>query len=100
MSKKRVSKKRTGTKKPERSWVITLILAPIMLLIGFGAGYLLRPTIGEQSPVASEGTERPAPTAQAAARDTVDTAAVTSQVRHFLGDPGAPVTMIEFGDFQ
>ena len=94
------------------SWA-TPIVGLVMLLFGLTGGYFLRPM------VTASPTETPAPTADTAAapqqqqqqqpqqaNQPTDAerealmAALLPQVRHFKGDPNAPITLIEFSDFQ
>jgi len=74
-----------------------------MLLIGFGAGYLLRPLINAEPPQVITATPGPTQTRSAEASPTsqaISEVTAESLVRHWLGDPAARVTMIEFSDFQ
>lgn len=93
------------------SWA-TPIVGLLMLVVGLLAGYFIRPLIplpGQaETPVAAAPTNTP-PTespaqAAAATQPPVDLQEVMdllkSQVRHYKGDPNAPVTLIEFSDFQ
>jgi len=83
------------------SWT-TPIVGIIMLIIGALAGFYARPTVLGQLP------QNPTEQSSVAAIPTEDRseaqqklmASLTPKVRHFLGDPNAPVTIIEFGDFQ
>jgi hypothetical protein len=94
------------------SWA-TPIVAVLMLAIGLVGGYFGRPLIASQTQ--SEDLAAVQPTAQesvmtqspAAAQPTVDDASrqqvmdfIVSQTKHFKGNPEAPITMIEFSDFQ
>jgi hypothetical protein len=102
-----------GEKKPALTIVIqswaTPIVGAVLLVIGLLGGYFGRPLIenGKQT------TTRTA--APAVAQPTVATSNVSipeftsadelmdylvSQAVHFKGDADAPVTMIEFSDFQ
>jgi protein-disulfide isomerase len=85
-----------------QSWW-TPALAVIMLVVGLMAGYFGRPLIDKSS--GRNGGVADAPTAQPTA--TVDPEqvkqvmdSVISQTTHFLGDPNATVTLIEFSDYQ
>jgi hypothetical protein len=93
-----------------------------MLVVGLAAGLLLRPLLtptggrttaegGEPDPGAA-GPVAPAATVtltgplaaaeatQRAAQGQALMAQVVANTRHFKGDPAAPVTLIEFSDFQ
>ena len=91
-----------------QSWA-TPIVGAVLLVIGLLGGYFGRPLIEN----GKETTTRTA--APAVAQPTVATSNVTipevgsaeelmdylvSQAVHFKGDENAPVTMIEFSDFQ
>lgn len=82
------------------SWA-TPIWGVVMLVIGLVAGYYARPLMATPS---SSGTTA----SNQASGDTQDPAASqaalmeagVAQTRHFKGDPDAPVTIVEFSDFQ
>lgn len=84
-----------------QSWA-TPIVGIVMLVIGALAGFYARPTVlgqlpqnaAEQSPVAAIPTEDRSEEQQQLM------AALVPKVRHFIGDSNAPVTIVEFGDFQ
>lgn len=93
-----------------QSWA-TPIVGVFMLVIGLFAGYFGRPLIAaEQTPVpveesaSTDAGDLPAvvPTTDAdrAAQQQEMMSAVMERTRHFFGDPNAPVTLIEFSDFQ
>jgi len=93
----------------------TPVLAIIMLVVGLLAGYYARPYVSARFPEmagttseevtspteAIAGTPAPTvdPTQVAESRDQMMTFLV-GQARHFIGDENAPITMIEFSDFQ
>ena len=87
----------------------TPIVAAVFLIIGLLGGYLLRPALsGDKSTAevivqptvqAVEPTPSLDPVAAQATRESVMVTLV-SQAKHFRGDENAPVTMIEFSDFQ
>ncbi len=89
------------------SWA-TPIVGALMLVVGLLGGYFARPLLAPQSPaiVASPSTGAASSSDVSASpqNQTSDPkelmAFVVSQTRHFKGDPNAPVTMIEFSDFQ
>lgn len=83
------------------SWA-TPIVGIIMLVIGSLAGFYARPAVLGQLPQ-SASKENPAvvvPTADQSEAQQQLMASLIPKVRHFLGDPNASVTIIEFGDFQ
>jgi hypothetical protein len=86
--------------------VATLITG---LLVGILVGYAGRPLVTPKPPspplVTSESSANPPatnnanpPASNPSSATLMD--AVVAQTRHFEGDPNAPVTIIEFGDFQ
>ena len=94
--KNRLPSRRRSQSKKVRLWSVTLIGITILfigLLIGFSKRPLLTLQDQESAPVLealdSEEQRR---------KSLVQT--VTAQTRHFKGDPDAPVTILEFSDFQ
>jgi hypothetical protein len=83
------------------SWA-TPIVGFLMLVIGLLGGYFIRPAV---SPLLSQATLTPTASVEA---DSGETGAgqpglkdyVVAQTTHFMGDENAPVTVIEFSDFQ
>lgn len=89
-----------------QSWA-TPILGILMLVIGLLGGYYGRPILeAGRIPSASSSNSPsgvvtiPTPEADLAAQQQALMEAVVSETRHFKGDPDAPVTIIEFSDFQ
>jgi len=92
-----------------QSWA-TPVIGIIMLAIGFLGGYFSRPFLSDDpSTVAVEGAaseiddlQIPSPTAdpERAAQQQELMNALVERTRHFRGDADAPVTIIEFSDFQ
>jgi hypothetical protein len=87
----------------------TPIVGVVMLVIGLLGGYAGRPLIAPSpTPTATSVPATPVAAAPpAAAQPTPDPeilkqvmASLIPEVRHFKGDPKAPVTIIEFSDFQ
>ncbi|GAB4521419.1 MAG: hypothetical protein Fur0018_01900 [Anaerolineales bacterium] len=95
------------------SWA-TPIAALAALLIGLAGGYFFRPyagntTGGSDAPAAAIATAEPidpqaalpaTPPADIEARRQALMDALIAQTKHFLGNPDAPVTILEFSDFQ
>ena len=84
-----------------QSWA-TPIVGVVMLIIGLLGGYYYE---GPSIRSAEEQAAVPRINAPAQAEGTGTgnekmMAYLVSQTRHFKGDPNAPVTLIEFGDFQ
>ena len=83
-----------------QSWA-TPIIALLMLVIGFFAGFYLRPggaAVQQPAAVAQVSTPEQPQTDPAANEQLMSF--LTSQERHTLGDPDAPVTIFGFSDFQ
>lgn len=83
-----------------QSWA-TPIVGVVMLIIGLFGGYYGRPLVGD------DGDQAVVPQAIAPAQPQGSEVSneelmdyLNSQVRHVMGDPDAPVTIVEFGDFQ
>ena len=89
------------------SWA-TPIVGGLMLFIGLLGGYFGRPLLQPQPPVitttSQPGVVSPTEAPASPQTQTVDPeelmAFVISQTRHFKGNPDAPVTIIEFSDYQ
>lgn len=84
-----------------QSWA-TPILALVMLVLGLVVGFVGRPLVESQlapSPTAAVQAEAPAAGDTAAQRDQI-MADFIAQTVHFMGDDNAPITIIEFSDFQ
>jgi len=90
------------------SWA-TPIVGVVMLLMGLIGGYFLYPVVKSafvaaptevaSADVQSSQTEAPQPTVDPATRQQLMDYLVP-QVKHFKGDANAPITLIEFSDFQ
>jgi hypothetical protein len=85
------------------SWA-TPIVGLVMLILGLFGGYYVRPLLSPQSEQTDVSLR-----SQPSAQDGAGTGGASnpqlmeylvSQARHFRGDENAPVTLIEFGDFQ
>lgn len=83
------------------SWA-TPIVGLIMLVIGLAGGYFGRPLLTPEASLPEALPTAPAVSlpdeAPQSAEEMMDFLA--GQVRHFKGDANAPVTIIEFSDFQ
>ena len=97
---------------PKTGWLgstlnITLIL--LIFMVGLFAGFAGRPFLDNMAGLDSRtqtaanaigiGGEAVAPAQPAPVAGSAIAAATLPNVRHFLGDPDAPVTLIEFSDF-
>jgi hypothetical protein len=84
-----------------QSWA-TPIVGLAMLIVGLFGGYAIRPMINAQSepPDVSLRGQQSSQDGAGAASNPQLMEYLVSQTRHFRGDPDAPVTLIEFGDFQ
>ena len=99
-----------------QSWA-TPIVGLLMLVLGLVGGYLLYPQVSArlmgELPVAAAPTAAAPPEVSASGSEPTAAppepsdadrqemmAFLVDQTRHFRGDPGAPVTIIEFSDFQ
>jgi hypothetical protein len=94
-----------------QSWA-TPIFSALMLVLGLLGGYFLRPWLEDKlNPIPTRTAAQEVTQPTAAAVDTgvtipqVNSAEelmdyLVSQAVHFKGDENAPVTMIEFSDFQ
>ena len=98
----------------QRAW-LTPVLAIVMLVVGLFLGYMGRPFVqpllaGSAGATQQAGTEQ-AGTQQAELPSVNPTLApgeptptlmefLVSNTQHFKGDANAPVTMIEFSDYQ
>jgi hypothetical protein len=89
------------------SWWIPIV-GVVMLLVGLVGGYFLRPLVPvaqtgspTQNPgeVSSVQTQAPQPTMDPETRKQLMDYLLPN-VKHFQGDANAPVTLIEFSDFQ
>lgn len=85
-----------------QSWW-TPALSVVMLVVGLLAGYFGRPLIVKSTPTAEPVAAITTPTVdatQAAGRAKQVMDSIISATTHFQGDPNAPVTLIEFSDYQ
>jgi uncharacterized protein involved in exopolysaccharide biosynthesis len=94
-----------------QSWA-TPIVGIVMLVVGLFGGYYLRPVLlptstsvalVEETASSDAGDAPntiPTPDTERAVQQQELMTAVVERTRHFRGDPDAPVTIIEFSDFQ
>jgi hypothetical protein len=82
-----------------QSWATPLV-GVVMLIIGMLGGYYGRPLIGDTKEQAAVPRVVAPQQSQEGAGDAEMMTYLISQARHFRGDPDAPVTLVEFGDFQ
>jgi len=85
-----------------QSWA-TPVVGILMLVAGLLGGYFGRPLVARQAPEPTAQVAAAAPTAASSSQspDSGELMRVISeQTRHFIGSEEAPVTIIEFSDFQ
>jgi protein-disulfide isomerase len=81
--------------------LITILVGMAMLLAGVLLGYFGRGQFGPEAQAAnSTATAQAGVSATQAAANAEVMKFLTEKTRHFKGDPNAPVTIIEFSDFQ
>ena len=84
----------------KRNWPM-IVIGAAMLVVGMVLGYLGRGVVGPEA-IAAKGTAS-AVAAAIQTRASVNKEVMTMLIgatRHFKGDANAPVTIIEFSDFQ
>jgi len=91
------------------SLLVPFVVGVVMLGIGLLAGYFGRPLVNPEPTTAlavasaDSGNQAAARSASPAVPDSSGPAlmdGVITRTRHFKGEPSAPITIIEFGDFQ
>jgi protein-disulfide isomerase len=87
-----------------QSWG-TPIIGLLMLVVGLLAGYYSRPLLSPQAAGSAAGRGTASPSASPVGENvTAQQAALMQEMvaktRYFKGDPNAPVTVLEFSDFQ
>jgi len=89
--------------------IVPFVVGVVMLGIGLLAGYFGRPLVNPEPTTAlavasaDSGNQAAARSASPAVPDSSGPAlmdGVITRTRHFKGEPSAPITIIEFGDFQ
>ena len=86
------------------SWA-TPIIGVVMLLVGLTAGYFGRPFINNVNPSETSLATQEQANGQVSQEESPASTPtlmeyLVGQTRHFKGDQNAPVTLIEFSDFQ
>lgn len=83
-----------------QSWA-TPIVGVVMLIVGLLGGYYGRPLIrtGSEQVVIPSAIQPAQPQGLGSGNEELVNY-LNSQIRHVMGDPDAPVTIVEFGDFQ
>lgn len=86
------------------SWA-TPIVGIVMLVVGLAAGYFGRPYLASLKPVETQAASQEQTSGQVSQEQSPASTPtlmeyLVGQTRHFQGDQNAPVTLIEFSDFQ
>jgi protein-disulfide isomerase len=86
------------------SWA-TPILGIVMLVVGLAAGYFGRPYLPSLKPAGTQAASQEQTSGQVSQEQSPASTPtlmeyLVGQTRHFQGDQNAPVTLIEFSDFQ
>jgi hypothetical protein len=98
-----------GSTKTQNNLWVTLLVGLAMLLIGVLVGFfgrsLVTPQAASETSVAAADTGNTSAASEASQPASAPSAAalmdtVVAQTRHFKGDANAPITIIEFSDFQ
>jgi hypothetical protein len=90
-----------GVESPLKRIFPIIVVGIAMLLVGIALGYIGRGTYGPEA-IAAKATSSAVAVAiqtRAATNKEVMTM-IIGETRHFKGDANAPVTIIEFSDFQ
>jgi protein-disulfide isomerase len=86
------------------SWA-TPIIGIVMLVVGLAAGYFGRPYLANLKPAETQAASQEQTSGQVSQEQSPESTPtlmeyLVGQTRHFQGDQNAPVTLIEFSDFQ
>jgi hypothetical protein len=79
--------------------LLAALVAVLLIGVLVGCGSLPQEMPQSVSPTPTSPVGPVTPSSSDIATPTIGDA-VAAQTRHFIGEPGAPVTIIEFGDFQ
>lgn len=85
-----------------QSWA-TPIAALVMLIFGLVGGFFLRPVVLPERVMVTEIVNPVQPTSAAVATNPNSgeiMLVVMQQTKHFIGNENAPVTIVEFSDYQ
>ncbi len=83
------------------SWT-TPIIGLVMLIVGLAGGYFGRPLLERKSAAAPAAATVSTPSASQEQNPNAEAlmAQVVASTRHFKGNPNAPVTIVEYSDYQ
>jgi hypothetical protein len=98
-----ISEEESIAEEPKRrpTWLIIAAIGIAALVIGALLGYNLRPIVGPEARASKATAAAQAVAVQTqAAQNQEMMKVITGQVRHWEGDANAPVTIIEWSDFQ
>jgi amino acid transporter len=94
------SKERMPVLKERSTWFI-FIVGLVMLLFGIFLGYYGRPLVGPEARTAMRtGTAQAVAVKTQVAANKKIMEYLSGKLQHFQGDTNAPVTIIEFSDYQ
>lgn len=83
-----------------KGWLVAVV-GIVALIVGLGLGYLGRGTFGPEAQAAhgtSTAVSAAVQTRSASSKEVMDL--IIAETNHFMGDANAPVTLLEFSDFQ
>ncbi|NIN97866.1 MAG: hypothetical protein GTO49_23390 [Anaerolineae bacterium] len=89
----------TGVRRAARSGLLTALAVVVLVMVLVGCGNGPVATSESLTPTAVSPTGSAGASSSGTATPTLMDI-VAAETRHFKGDPSAPVTIIEFGDFQ
>ena len=87
--------------KSRPTWIITAVIGVAALLVGALLGFYIRPVVGPEAQAKKATASAEAVAVQTrSAQNQEMMKSIVGQVRHWKGDPNAPVSIIEWSDYQ